>query len=192
MAKNKNLIKNASYNFRLRKRPSIFIGIYIVLGTLLIKTTIEGFSTDSSPFGFLTVNFLENFIFIITLLVVLFSLLALFFGNRRYERKIGNKIWNSNSRKQLLLLILLLILMYVVAFYFLRNGTEQFIIPSFLIGYGLILVFLNFSKKKELYNFSMVVFLLGIFALYIPVSDFMFLFALGVSHVLYGMIKKKN
>jgi hypothetical protein len=192
MSKNKNLIKNAAYNFRLRKRPTIFIGIYILIGTLFIKTTIEGFSTDSSPFGFLTVNFLENFIFIITLLVVLFSILALFFGNRKYERKIGNKIWNVNSRKQLWFLVILTIIMYVVAFYFLRNGTEQFIIPSFLITYGLTVVFLNFSKIKELNYFSMVIFLLGILALYIPVSGYIFLFALGISHLIYGMIKKKN
>lgn len=192
MSKNKNLIKNASYNFRLRKRPSIFIGIYILIGSLFIKTIIEGFSTDSSPFGFLTVNFLEGFIIIITTLVVLFSLFALFFGNRKRERNIGNKIWNTNSRKQLWLLFILIILMYVVAFYFLRNGTEHFIIPSFIITYGLTLIFLNFSKIKELYNFSMVVFLLGIFALYIPISSFIFLFALGISHIVYGMIKKKD
>lgn len=192
MFKNKDLIKNTSYNFRLRKRPTIFIGIYILIGTLLIKTTIEGFSTDSSPFGFLTVNFLENFIFIITLSVVLFSMLALFFSNRKYERKIGNKIWDTSSRKQLSLLLTLIIIMYVVAFYFLRNGTEQFIIPSFLITYGLTLVFLNFSKIKELNYFSMVIFLLGILALYIPLSDFIFLFALGISHLIYGIIKKEN
>ncbi|GEM_PF-818023 len=192
MAKNKKLIKNESYNFRLRKRPTIFIGTYILIGTLFIKTIIKGFSTDSSPFGFLTVNFLEGFIFIITLLVVLFSLLALFFGNRRYQRKIGNKVWNTNSRNQFLLLIVLIILMYVVAFYFLRNGSEQFIIPVFLITYELTLVILNFSKTTALYYFSMVIFLLGILALYIPVSAFIFLFALGISHLIYGIILKRD
>lgn len=192
MAKNKNLIKNTNFNFTLKGRPSIFIGIYIILGTFLIKTAIDGFSTDGSLFGFLTVNFLEGFICISTLLVILFSVFALFFGNRKHQRKIGNKIWNTNSRKQFLLLIILIILIYNFEFYLLRKGTEQFIIPSFLIVYGLFLILLNFSKIKELYCLSMISFLLGILSLYIPISDFMFLFALGISHIVYGILKKKD
>jgi hypothetical protein len=191
MAKNRNLIKNSSYNFRLLKRPNIFIGIYILIGTFLIQTTIKGFSTDSSPFGFLTVNFLEGFIFIITLFVVLFSLLTLFFGNRRYQRKIGKKGWNKNSRKSIYLLFLCIIILYLFLFYLLRIGEEQFIIPTFLIGYGFILVLLNFSKRKELYYFSLISLLFGVLSLYIPISSFIFLFALGVFHVFFGVILKK-
>ena len=192
MAKNKNLIKNTSYNFRLRKRPSIFIGVYFLLGTFLIQTIISGFVTDSSPFGFLTVNFLEGFIFIITLLVVLLSLLALFFGNRKHQRKIGNKIWNKNSRRSMWLLIFLIVLFYFVLFYLLRMGEEHFIISTFLIGYGFILIALNFSKSKSLYYLSMFSIVAGIFSLYTNGISFYLLMSLGVAHIFYSILTKEN
>jgi hypothetical protein len=192
MAKNRNLIKNTNFNFALKGRPSIFIGFYILMGAFLIKTTIEGFSTDGSPFGFLTVNFLEGFIVIITVLVVLFSMLALFFGNRRNQRKIGNKIWNRNSKKSIFLLIVLLTLLYFIEFYFLRIGEEQFLIPAFLIGYGCILMILNFSKSTALYYFSMICILLGIIALYTNGMNFYLLMSLGVAHLFYGFFTRKT
>tara|TARA_R110002124_G_scaffold86577_4_gene223717 strand:- start:92 stop:676 length:585 start_codon:yes stop_codon:yes gene_type:complete len=191
MAKNRNLIKNTNFNFALSGRPSIFVGIYILVGALLIKMTIKGFTTDSSPFGFLTVNFLEGFIVIITILVVLFSMLALFFGNRRFQRKIGNKIWNWNSKKSIFLLIVLLTLLYFIEFYFLRIGEEQLIIPAFFIGFGCVLMILNFNKSIALYYFSMFCFLLGIIALYTNGMNFYLLMTLGIAHVFYGFFTRK-
>ena len=190
MAKNKNLIKNTLYNFKLRSRPSFFIGTYIILGSLLIKTVISGFTTDASPFGFLTVNYLESFIFICTLLVVIFSLLAFFFGNRKHERKIGNKIWNRNSKKMMWLLLCLLTILYLFEFYLLRIGQEAFIIPTFIIGYGLLLLALNFSKKTSLYQFSIACFLIGFIPLFIDGFGFYSLITLGISHYIYAYLTK--
>lgn len=192
MVKNRNLIKNTSYNFKLYGRPSIFIGIYILIATLLIKETINGFSTDGSPFGFLTVNFFEGFIFIITLLVFLFSLLAIFFGSRRYTRRIGNKVWNSNSKKSIWILLGLIAITYITLFYLLRIGEETFIIPAFLISYGFILLLLNFSKSKEVYYLVMACFILGLLALLYPSYGFNSLFILGVGHLVFGLTHKKD
>ncbi len=192
MAKNRNLIKNSNQNFKLFGRPSIFIGIYILIGAFLIQETISGFTTDGSPFGFLTVNFLEGFIFIITLLVFLFSLLALFFGNRKHQRKIGNKIWNRNSKKSMWLFIFLIALFYFVLFYLLRMGEEQLLIPAFLIGYGFFLMALNFSKSKSLYYLSMFSVLAGIISLYTNGINFYLLMSLGVAHVIFGFFNKKS
>ena len=192
MAKNKNLIKNSNQNFKLFGRPSMFIGIYILIGAFFIQETISGFTTDGSPFGFLTVNFLEGFIFIITLLVFLFSLLALFFGNRKHQRKIGNKIWNRNSKKSMWLFIFLIALFYFVLIYLLRIGEEQLIIPAFLIGYGLVLMALNFSKSKALYYFSALSIFLGILSLYTNGINFYLLMCLGVTHIIYGLLTRKS
>ncbi len=192
MAKNRNLIKNSNQNFKLFGRPSIFIGIYILMGAFLIQETISGFKSDGSPFGFLTVNFLEGFIFIITLLVFLFSLLALFFGNRKHQRKIGNKIWNRNSKKSMWLFIFLIALFYFVLLYLLRMGEEQLVIPAFLIGYGLVLMALNFSKSESLYYFSALSIFLGILSLYTNGINFYLLMSLGVVHIIFGIFTKKS
>lgn len=190
MAKNRNLIKNTSYNFKLRSRPSFFIGAYIILGSILIKTIISGFTTDASPFGFLTVNYLESFIFICTLLVVIFSLLAFFFGNRKHERKIGNKVWNRNSKKMMWLLFCLLIILYLFEFYLLRIGQEAFIIPTFIIGYGLLLLALNFSKKISLYQFSIACFLIGFIPLFVDGFAFYSLIILGIAHCVFSFLNR--
>jgi len=191
MAKNRNLIRNTSYNFKLRKRPSLFTGTYIILATLIIKLTIEGFTTEASPFGFLTVNYLESFIVIITVLTFLFSLLALFFGNRKHQRKIGFKLWNRNSKKSLLLVITFVALLYFIEFYLLRIGEEQFIIPTFLIGYGIILMSLNFSRSKMLFIFSMISICIGFIPLFVEGFGFYSLFTLGISHYVFSFVKNK-
>ncbi|NVK53248.1 MAG: hypothetical protein HWD85_09965 [Flavobacteriaceae bacterium] len=192
MAKNRNLISNSFYNFKLNGRPSIFIGLYIILGSLFIKTTITGFQTDSSPFGFLTVDFFEGFIFIITLLVFFFSILAIFFGSRRYARRIGNKVWNKNSKKSLWLLLLSIFILYSILFSLLRLGQETFIISTFLMCYGFLFILFNFSKSKELYYLAMTCFMLGLLPLLYPYYGFNALFILGVAHLVFGLTGKNN
>lgn len=187
MAKNKNLINNTFYNFKLRGRPSILIGLYFILGSIFIQSIIKGFYTDNSPFSFLTVNYFESFITIITLLVFLFSLLALFFSNRRYARKIGNKVWNKNSKKSFWYLLILISGIYASLFFLLQNGLEQYIISAFLILYGFLLVILNFSKGKEIYYLSMVSFSLGLLSLLYIHYGFSSIFILGISHLVLGI-----
>ena len=186
MAKNRNLINNTFYNFKLRKRPSLFIGSYIILCSFFIKTTLKGFTTDSSPFGFLTVNYLEDFIFLLTILAFVFSLLSLFFGNRRHCRKIGNKLWNGKSKKMVWLVVFLITLFYCISFYFLRTGEEIFIIPSFIMFYGILLMTLNFSKHKAVYLFSFCCFCFGFIPLFFDKSGFFTLYILGISHYIYA------
>lgn len=191
MAKNKNLIKNTSYNFKLRSRPSFFIGIYIITTSLLIDMVIVGFTTEASPFSFLTVNFLEFFIFSISLLGITFSLLALFFGNRKHQRRIGYKIWNKNSKKMMWFVFLLLTILYIIAFYLLRTAQEAFIIPTFIISYGILLLILNLSKTITLYLFSIASILIGFIPLFVDGFGFYTLIILGVIHLIYSYLNKK-
>jgi hypothetical protein len=188
MAKNKNLIKNTSYNFKLRSRPSFFIGIYIITTSLLIDLVIVGFTTEASPFSFLTVNFLEFFIFSISLLGITFSLLALFLGNRKHQRRIGYKIWNKNSKKMMWFVFFAITVLYFIEFYLLRIGQETFIIPTFIISYGFLLILFNFSRIKVLYQFSMTSFIIGFLPLLIENFSFQTLIIFGISHLVFGFL----
>jgi len=192
MAKNRNLIRNTSYNFKLRSRPSFFIGTYIIVGSFLINTLLSGFATDSSPFSFLTVTFLELFVITITVLCISFSLFALFFGSRRFQRKIGNKVWNKNSKKMMWILFSLIIILYFVEFYLLRTGEEAFIIPTFIISYAILLLVLNFSKTIPLYQFSIACFLIGFTPLLVDEFGFNALIILGVAHYVYAISQTKK
>jgi len=192
MAKNRTLIKNSAYNFKLSSRSCFFIVSYFILGTLLIKTVISGFIAVNSPFSFLTVNFLEYFIFSISFLVFLFSILSLFFDSRRKARKTGTKVWNQYSKKMMWILYLLLISFYGCAFYLLRIGEEIFIIPAFIIGYGILLLILNFSKKIQLYQFSIACFLIGFIPLFVDGFGFYSLTILGIAHYIFSFTTKTS
>lgn len=191
MAKNRNLIANTFHNFKLRKRSSLFIGTYIILGSFFIKYTLSEFITDSSPFGFLTVNYLEDFIFLISIVFVILSILSLFYSNRKYCRKIGNKIWNSKSKKMMWLFFVIILLLYLSLFTLLRNGLENFMIPTFIIGYGIAIILLNFSKTIHLYYFVIATILIGFIPLFISNTNFTSLYMLGITHYLYAYFYKK-
>lgn len=190
MAKNRNLKVNTFYNFKLRKRPSFFIGTYIILSSFFIKYTLSEFITDSSPFGFLTVNYLEDFIFIISIFTVLLSLLSLFIFNRKHSRKIGYKVWNLNSKKMMWFLFLIILLLYISLFSLLRFGLENFIIPAFIIGYGITLILLNFSKSINLYYFAITSLLIGFIPLFTTNTGFISLYVLGMAHFMHGFFNK--
>ena len=186
MAKNRNLISNTTFNFKLRKRPSIFIGSYLILAAITIKFVISEFITNDSPLSFLTVNYLETFIFILTFLGVLFSLLAIFFGNRKHQRKIGFKLWNKNTKKSMWLVFLAITVLYFIEFYLLRIGEEIFIIPTFIISYGFLLILFNFSRIKILYQFSTASFIIGFLPLLVENFVFQTLIIFGISHLIFG------
>lgn len=191
MGKNKNLINNFSYNFKLRGVSSILIGIYIILGTFLIQTILIGYTTVDSPFSFLTIDMLELFIFAVTVLAILFSALALFFGNRRITRRLHYKVWNAHSKKSVWQFFGLFIFGYIIFFYLLNAGFYDFIIPAFLICYGLLLSLLNYRKQPPLYIFTIISILFGFIALFFPTHWFYTLISLGTTHVIYGILVKK-
>ena len=149
---------------------------------------IVGFTTEASPFSFLTVNFLEFFIFSISLLGITFSLLALFLGNRKHQRRIGYKIWNKNSKKMMWFVFFAITVLYFIEFYLLRIGQETFIIPTFIISYGFLLILFNFSRIKVLYQFSMTSFIIGFLPLLIENFSFQTLIIFGISHLVFGFL----
>ncbi|MDG2194288.1 MAG: hypothetical protein P8K77_05455 [Polaribacter sp.] len=190
MTKNKNLINNHSFNFRLKGTASILIGIYMLLGATLIKAVLTGFITDNSPLGFLSIENIEVFIGLIIVFIFFFSLLAIFFGSRRTARKLGYNVWNKLSKKSCWLLLSLFFLVYLIGHLLLENGYFNYIVPAFLICYGFLLSALNYNKYTGLYVLTIGSLLLGIFSLFIPAYWQYSLISLGLAHIAFGTLVK--
>ena len=190
MAKNKNLIDNHSFNFRLKGTASVLVGIYMLLGATLIKSVLTGFITDDSPLGFLSIENIEIFIGVIIVLVFFFSLLAVFFGSRRTARKLGHNVWNKPSKKSFWLLLSLFFLVYLIGQLLLENGYFNYIVPAFLMCYGFLLSALNYNKHSSLYVLTIVSILLGLLSLFFPSYWEYALMGLGVAHLVFGVSVK--
>ena len=136
MPKNKKLINNPYFYFKLRGFTSILIGVYILLGTTLVNTVLIGYVTDDSPLGFLSIQNLNFFIGFIIFIVFLLSLLAVFYGNKRRARKFGYRIWNKSTKKSFWHILILILLGFLISYSLLNNGYNNYIVPSFLICYN--------------------------------------------------------
>lgn len=192
MDKNKKLIANPFFNFKLRGLSSILIGVYIFIGAISVKELLGGFITDESPIGFLSIENLDMVIGIVTLLVLIFSLLAVFYGSRRNSRKLGHRIWNEPTKKSVWQTIVLFLFGYIIMFSLVNNGYFNYVVPVFLICYGILLSLLNYSKFRPLFKFSITCMLLGVFvALF---NDYWAhgLMGLGLMHVVFGILVRND
>ncbi|NVJ89577.1 MAG: hypothetical protein HWD82_09080 [Flavobacteriaceae bacterium] len=177
-------------NFSLKGFASIQIGIYILLAAYLIKQLLQGFLIDDNFVGMLSVELLEIFVFSIITLTFLLSFLALYFKGKKTAKRNNFKLWNTKTKKNFWLLVLGFISLLLVLFVLNNKGLTDFITPTFLLLYGLI-IFLNKNKKrKDLLLITIISLLLGILCMIIPSYWYYALFILGVSHITYGVVVK--
>ena len=80
MPSSKNLTTNNTQNFILKGFNSIQIGLYMLLGVYVINASILGFIADSNPLGMLSIEIIESICMFMVVLVVFFSMFAVFFS----------------------------------------------------------------------------------------------------------------
>ena len=61
MSKKKDLHDNFSLNFVLRSFNSVQIGLYLLLGAYLLKSSLQNFIADENPMGMLSIEIIEIF-----------------------------------------------------------------------------------------------------------------------------------
>ncbi len=186
------LPKASAARVQLSPRTHFFIGSYLLLTSLGIDFILSGFTTDTSPLRFLTVELLELVVFSATGLGVFLSIIALFWGHRRHVRASSRSFWNTPTKHMSVILILWFLFMYLLTYHLLQNATEQQIIPTLLLGYAFLLAALNFSKQGTLYSFSLLSFILGALSFYIAGIGFKCLFVLGLFQILFGFSLRIN
>lgn len=190
MARAKNLLKNTTQNFILKGFNSIQIGLYIILGAYAIEATILGFIGEENPLGMLSIEIIESICMFLILLVVFFSMFAVFFSSRRAARKSGMAVWNTASKKQVGLYVFAMVLgLFLLSLA--KNMAVNYATPFFLGYLGLFMALVN-SERKKIYDLLVVVsFLLAVVVFVIPTYWYSSLLILGASFFVYGIANRK-
>ncbi|MFD2566347.1 hypothetical protein [Pseudotenacibaculum haliotis] len=191
MSKYKNLTANTSQNFILRGLNSIQVGLYILLGAYLIKSSLLGFISDVSLMGMMSIQIIEIMSISVVILVFLFSSLAIYFSSRRNARRSGHKVWNAKSKKHFWLYFLLISVGIILLKIIENLGSIHYLTPAFLIYFSAVLFLLNTKKKKPYYILAGINLFLAALVLLIPSYWYSALTITGAGFLVYGIMVRK-
>ena len=191
MGKNRNLKHNSSQNFILKGLNSIQVGLYILLGSYLIKSSLQNFLSDDNPMMMMSIEIIEVICITIVVFVFFFSSFAIFFSNRRNARKSGFKVWNENSKKHFWIYFISMFIGIILLEVLYTMGFISYLATSFFLYFGLALLILNAKKKKPYYLISGICILLSLLVFLIPTYWYSALLIVGTSFLVYGITVRK-
>lgn len=178
---------NFSVNFTLKGVTSILIGAYFFIAGYLIKTILEGFLIDDNPLGMLSAEIIEVLIISIAFLVFLFSSLALYFSGRRSSKRFQFELWNGRTKTAFWKYSIVILIIFVTLIVLMKQGFIDYITPTFLVLYGLLLFLFKNKARKNILILSAVCLLLAVMCVLIPTYWYSSLTILGIAHITYGV-----
>lgn len=177
---------NNSVNFIVKGITSILIGIYFFIGSYLI----QNFLVDDSLANLLSLKSSKIFITIIVLLIFAFSSSTLYCIGKRASKKSEIILWNSKTKiafwKYLIGVITISFTLLIVE----NQGFIDYLTPTFLVLYGILLLILKNKERKNLMILSGLCTLLAFICLLIPNYWYSSFAILGVAHITYGVVVK--
>ena len=182
---------NFSTNFSLKDFTSILIGIYFLVAAYGIQFILDGFLIDGNVMGMMSVEIIEVLIIVIVFFLFLFSSLALFFKGKRVAKKFHYKLWNGKTKAIFWKYLIGNLLLFCVLLLLLNKGHVNYITPSFLLFYGILLFLLKNKKRKDLLILSLISILLAILCILIPTYWYSSLCILGIAHISFGIVVRK-
>ena len=182
---------NFSINFILKGFTSILVGIYFLMAAYAIQFILDGFLIDNHPMGMMSAEIIEGLIIVIAFFLFLFSSLALFFKGRRTAKKFHYKLWNGKTKSAFWLYFIGNLFLFSVLYFLLNNGHVNYIGPTFLLFYGILLFILRNKKHKNLIILSLISILLGVLCISIPMYWYSSLCILGIAHISFGVVVRK-
>jgi len=190
MSKNHYLHDNYDVNLIIKGFTSVLVGFYIIGGAYLIKSILNGFLIDDNPLGMLSAEIIEILFLAILFLVFIFSSMAVILKGRRAAKKYQFKLWNSKTKKVAFKYLLLITLLFTSLILLMNAGFINYITPSFLLLYGVMLYILKSKYRKQLLILSGLAFGLALLCFLIPNYWYSALSILGIAHVTYGILVK--
>jgi hypothetical protein len=181
---------NFEINFSLKGFTSILIGAYIFTAGFLIKTILDGFLIDDNPLEMLSAEIIEVLIIAIAFFILLFSSLALFFSGKRNAKKLEYKLWNRRTKTAFQKYVLGAVILFTSLLLLLNLGFIDYLAPTFLGIYGVLLFLFKSNDRKNLLILSGVSILLAVMCFLIPSYWYSSLSILGIAHLAYGLVVK--
>jgi hypothetical protein len=188
MTKMNNAHDNFLVNFVLKGFTSILIGVYILLGTYLIKILLGDFLAGKKLMGFIQPQQIEDLVLTISFLVFLFSSITLLFSGRKTAEEFRFKLWNGKTKTAAITYFSLVVLLFFTLYFLNKEGFINLLTPVFLFYYGLMLIVLKSPKSSKLYALALTCMLLAILCYIIPSYWNSACSILAIGHIIYGMV----
>lgn len=189
MSTKSNITTKSSVSFSLKGFTSIQIGVYFLFGSYLLDLILSEFLIDDSPMMLMSPQIIEILIFSILFLLFLFSSFALFFAGKRNAKKNNYKLWNVETKKSVRKYFGITFSFFGVLYFLSTAFLIDYLAPTFLFFYGVLLLFLLNLKQKNGYILIGISFFLGLLTLIIPSYWSTSFTILGVAHIIYGTLK---
>ena len=184
----KNNNSNAS-NFLTRGFSSIQIGLYILLSSYLIKSSLDGYVLEGYVDNKLSASQIELFIQILVILTVLFSGITMFIFGFRQSKKSNQDLWNKKSKQSAFKFIALFSVLLMLLFFLNSEEKIEFIEPVFLFGFAIHHLIQSKLIKENLLIPGLCI-LLGIVCIVIPSYWYPSLLMLGIAFITLGISAK--
>jgi len=172
---------NNQINFSLKGFASVIIGALIFAAGYLVEILLKNS----------TIKNLDFLIPSIAFILFLFSSFTLFFIGKVNAKKENYKLWNNATKTACKKYFSGMIIIFMTAILLVDFNFFNYITPTSLTLYGLLLFLL---KNKERKNFLMLVGLslfLAVICFLIPSYWAASISILGIAHVTYGVVVKE-
>jgi hypothetical protein len=181
----KDLMNKSTQFISLSGLSGVLAGIYALIGALYVYFLIE--SHDSYYITLESLTF-KKIVWTATL-VLLFSVGTAYIQTTRKARKMGEKVWNTASKRLLINFAIPLITGGVFAVLLLRNGYYGLIAPITLMFYGLACVNASKYTLRDVRYLGITEIILGLIAVeFSGYGLYFWVLGFGLCHILYGGI----
>ena len=181
----KQMMSQSTQFISLSGLSGILAGIYALIGAFIVNYLLEQNKYD--------VVIIEGQTFKLIILtafvVLLLSLTTAFLMTKQKANKLGEKIWNSSSKRLLINFCIPLFTGGIFAILLLRHGVYGLIAPIILIFYGM--ACLNASKYtlKDVRYLGITEIILGLIAVeFSGYGLYFWVLGFGICHIVYGAV----
>jgi ABC-type microcin C transport system permease subunit YejB len=181
----KSMMAQSSQFISLSGLSGILAGIYALVGAYFAYFIIENdhsyyITLESTTF---------KLIVAIALLVLLLSIVTAYLLTIRKAKKMGEKVWNSTSKRLIINFCIPLITGGIFTLLLLKNGYYGLIAPITLIFYGMACVNASKYTLRDVRYLGITQIILGLIATeFSGYGLYFWVLGFGICHILYGSI----
>ena len=181
----KNLMNKSSKFISLSGWSGICIGLIALIAAFIAKNIID------YQFAVYSESNIKLNLVVLAIITLITSLIfgTIFTYNK--SKRIGQKIWTSQTKTLLINLAIPLAIGGLCCFILLLKGFMVLIAPFTLIFYGLSLINASKYTLNEIKSLGIIECILGVIALYFTGLGLLFwAIGFGVLHIIYGIVMK--
>lgn len=177
----RHLMERSTKFISLSGLSGILAGCYAIIGGCVAKFLMDQYTHD--------VPLLQVYLILTASLVLIVAIGTAYFLSRKNAKRAGQQVWNPASQGLFRAMLIPLLTGGVFVLIALIKQHYEFIVPAFLIFYGLALVAGGQFTIRDFRALGYIQIGLGLLALFLSGNDLLFwLIGFGFFHLLYGSV----